>query len=262
MPSIVIDVRGLGDKNSSTLSKMIWNGTSFQKSSVSIKEELRTKIPGTCVSTKILKTVLILHEHVYFRPQHTETRERVSLSVQLGRSTHVFPQELARKGDLPFPAALEITCFNASSPSDVTRSVTFLSRSIEKHSATPIICPSCRPLEQRMHLLVLLRSQSPPHHHVHDVSRGHTLNELCVFQQRLGVSQHLCNRRHFRSAHHKLIGLFVRGEVSPILPTLWPARLSNLCQCATLESRHGVSALHVWRLCVLRVLDSRQEHKT
>ena len=28
---------------------MIWNGTSFQKSSVSIKEELRTKIPGTHV---------------------------------------------------------------------------------------------------------------------------------------------------------------------------------------------------------------------
>ena len=43
------DVRGLGDKNSSTLSKMIWNGTSFQDSSVSMKEELRTK--GTIWNT-------------------------------------------------------------------------------------------------------------------------------------------------------------------------------------------------------------------
>ena len=50
-PSIVIDVRGLGDKNSSTLSKTIRNGTSFQQRSISIEEELRTKIPGTPVGT-------------------------------------------------------------------------------------------------------------------------------------------------------------------------------------------------------------------
>ena len=31
---------------------MIMNGTSFQKSSVGIKEELRTKIPGTFAGTK------------------------------------------------------------------------------------------------------------------------------------------------------------------------------------------------------------------
>ena len=36
-PSIVIDVRGLGDKVSSALSKMIWNSTSFQKTSVNCK---------------------------------------------------------------------------------------------------------------------------------------------------------------------------------------------------------------------------------
>ena len=49
--SIVIDVRGLGDKNSSTLSKMIRNGTSFQKSSVSIKEDLRAQTCSTPVGT-------------------------------------------------------------------------------------------------------------------------------------------------------------------------------------------------------------------
>ena len=46
---MVINIRCLTDKNSSTLSKMIRNSTSFHKSSVSIKEELRTKIPGTPV---------------------------------------------------------------------------------------------------------------------------------------------------------------------------------------------------------------------
>ena len=35
-PSIVIDVRGLGDENRPTLSKMYLNGTSFQQRPVSI----------------------------------------------------------------------------------------------------------------------------------------------------------------------------------------------------------------------------------
>ena len=50
-PSIVIDIRGLGDEDNSTLSKMLWNGTSFQQRSVSIEEELRTKPSGTPVGT-------------------------------------------------------------------------------------------------------------------------------------------------------------------------------------------------------------------
>ena len=52
-PSIVIDVRFLGDKDSSTLSDMFWNGTSFQQRPLRIKEELRTQTPGTPVGTNM-----------------------------------------------------------------------------------------------------------------------------------------------------------------------------------------------------------------
>ena len=40
--SIIVSVRGLGDKDGSTFSKTNRNSTSFQDSSLSIKEELRT----------------------------------------------------------------------------------------------------------------------------------------------------------------------------------------------------------------------------
>ena len=42
----VIDVGGLGDKDSPTLSEMFWNGTSFQQILVSMKEELRAQTPA------------------------------------------------------------------------------------------------------------------------------------------------------------------------------------------------------------------------
>ena len=45
-PSIVIDVRGLGDKDNSILSEIFWNGTSFQQRAVGIEEELRTRPPA------------------------------------------------------------------------------------------------------------------------------------------------------------------------------------------------------------------------
>ena len=50
-PSKVINVRGLGDKDGSTLSKTIRNSTSFQNSSLCMKEELRTKATSTPVGT-------------------------------------------------------------------------------------------------------------------------------------------------------------------------------------------------------------------
>ena len=50
-PSIVIDVRGLGDKDSCAFSKTIRNSTSFQENSVSIKEELLTQTTGTPLGT-------------------------------------------------------------------------------------------------------------------------------------------------------------------------------------------------------------------
>ena len=47
--SIVIDVRGLGNKNRPTLSEMFWNGSPFQQRLVSIKKELRAQTTGhTC----------------------------------------------------------------------------------------------------------------------------------------------------------------------------------------------------------------------
>ena len=45
------EVRGFGDKDSSTFSKTIRNSTSFQESSFSIKQELRTQTTSTSVGT-------------------------------------------------------------------------------------------------------------------------------------------------------------------------------------------------------------------
>ena len=50
-PSIVINVRGLGDKDGLTFSKTIRNSTSFQDSFISNKEELRTQATSTSVGT-------------------------------------------------------------------------------------------------------------------------------------------------------------------------------------------------------------------
>ena len=47
---IVIDVRGLGDKDSPTFSKMFRNGTSFQQIHVSVGEELGAQSPRTLIS--------------------------------------------------------------------------------------------------------------------------------------------------------------------------------------------------------------------
>ena len=46
-PSIIIDVRGLGDKDRPTFGKVFRNDTSFQQIFVSVEKELRAQAPRT-----------------------------------------------------------------------------------------------------------------------------------------------------------------------------------------------------------------------